>query len=146
MNKLYIRTNYSQLESYQIKLYSDDSWQFIFAGFDNEEQMKNFSELFEIKIDKILLDIYNKGTENEIKIFAIDWHFVEEKRGFWKLDEIPKNAKKIKALSNGHIVDCYYTKINNTITLYRPNPNAKEIYKPLSIEDHIAYKKIYGTF
>ena len=61
--------------------------------------------------------------------------------GFWKLSDIPDDAKPFKAPSNGSIVDCYFLNDGETIHIYRPNPNAKEVYKPLSLEDHIDFVK-----
>lgn len=39
------------------------------------------------------------------------------------------------------IVDCYFLNDGETIHIYRPNPNAKEVYKPLSLKDHINFVK-----
>ena len=66
--------------------------------------------------------------------------------GFWSLDEIPEGAKPIKALSNGSIVDCFFTNDGNEVVFYRPNPNAKDVYKPLALRDHIEYTIRNGTF
>ena len=66
--------------------------------------------------------------------------------GFWKREDVPADAKPIKALSNGSIVTCYFTNDGETIKFYRPNPNAKEVYKPLSTELHIAHVKTYGCY
>ena len=66
--------------------------------------------------------------------------------GFWKREDVPAEARPIKALSNGSIVTCYFTNDGETITIYRPNPNAKDVYKPLTIEQHIAHCQIYGTY
>ena len=67
-------------------------------------------------------------------------------KGFWSVDELPADAKQIKALSNGSIVDCYFTNNGETITIYRPNPNAKNVYQPLSTPDHISHCKKFGTY
>lgn len=66
--------------------------------------------------------------------------------GFWKREDIPAEAKPIKALSNGSIVTCYFTNDGETIRIYRPNPNAKDVYKPLTTEQHITHCRIYGTY
>lgn len=58
---------------------------------------------------------------------------------FWEVSDIPDNASLYKDLSNGSLVDCYYTNINNIYTVYRPNPNAKKVYKPMDTEQHIHY-------
>lgn len=66
--------------------------------------------------------------------------------GFWNLEEVPEGAKPIKALSNGSIVTCYFTNDGETIRFYRPNPNAHNVYHPLSVEEHIAHCNIYGLY
>ena len=61
---------------------------------------------------------------------------------FWKMEDIPENAVKYTDLSNGSLVDCYYTNESNVYTQYRPNPNAKEVYKPMGLKQHIEYISI----
>lgn len=61
--------------------------------------------------------------------------------GFWKLSDIPENAKPFKALSNGSIVNCFFLNNGETIHIYRPNPNAKEVYKPLALKERIKFVK-----
>ena len=58
---------------------------------------------------------------------------------FRKMEEIPENAVKYTDLSNGSLVDCYYTSESNVYTQYRPNCNAKEVYKPMELKQHIEY-------
>jgi len=65
---------------------------------------------------------------------------------FWTFEDLPDGVKPIKALSNGHIVTCYYINTGDCIVIYRPNPNAKEVYKPLSLTEHINHQKIYGSY
>jgi len=66
--------------------------------------------------------------------------------GFWKLSDLPEGVKPFKALSNGSIVTCYFLNDGKTIHIYRPNPNAKEVYKPLGTEEHIKHCREYGTY
>lgn len=54
-----------------------------------------------------------------------------ESKYFWNTDELPKGCKPIKALCNGSYVRCYVHNNAETITYYRPNPNAKEVYIPM---------------
>lgn len=69
-----------------------------------------------------------------------------ESKLFWSLDEIPLEAKPTKALGNGDIVDCFFVNKNDVLTIYRPNPNAKEIYHPLSLEEHLRYQENNPVF
>lgn len=64
--------------------------------------------------------------------------------GFWKRSDLPEGARPIKALSNGSIVTCYFTNDGETIKMYRPNPNATDVYKPLPLQQHIEHTRIYG--
>jgi hypothetical protein len=68
----------------------------------------------------------------------IDKNKTIENKYFWALDELPSDAKQYTGLSNGSLVDCYYTED----CIYRPNPNAKEVYNPLPISEHIAFMRI----
>ena len=64
-----------------------------------------------------------------------------QEKSFGKMEDIPENAVKYTDLSNGSLVDCYYTNENNVYTQYRPNPNAKEVYKPMELKQHIEYMR-----
>lgn len=59
---------------------------------------------------------------------------------FWKIEELPNGCKPIYDFCNGSIVKCYAHKAGETITIYRPNPNAKEVYNPLEFEEARKYR------
>jgi hypothetical protein len=80
-----------------------------------------------------------KGT---IKVYKIKGKIKEI--SFKSLLELPEGTIKYKDLSNGSLVDCYYRNIDGITEVYRPNPNYKEIYKPMSIEEHINYMRENG--
>lgn len=66
--------------------------------------------------------------------------------GFWSLEQLYEMAgeeklKKFKGLSNGSLVDCYAGIGKNVINIYRPNPNAKEVYKTMNHSDELKYRK-----
>jgi len=63
---------------------------------------------------------------------------------FWKMSELPEGVIKFKGLCNGSYVDCYYIHNENGSTVYRPNPNAKEVYNPLTLAEHIKLNKVIG--
>src|SRR5699024_11779541 len=67
-----------------------------------------------------------------------------EENMFWKLEELPENAIKYKGLCNGSVVDCYYIHTENGSKIYKPNPNAKEVYKPLQFDEHMEFIKNCG--
>ena len=53
---------------------------------------------------------------------------------FWKMEELPDGVKPVYAMCNGSMVLCYFRTLEHDVEFYRPNPNAKEVYKPLSFE------------
>lgn len=50
---------------------------------------------------------------------------------FWSVDEVPLEAKPLVLSSNGSRVIGYFTNADGYVTLYRPNPNAKAVYRPI---------------
>ena len=144
MNKIFIYKNKPEQKDYKIAIEEANSWQFNIASFENIKQFEFFRQTlgFKIKLKQILYE----NTEKEVKIYWTNYNIVSS--SFWSLEELPKKAKPIKALSNGSIVTCYYNKNykSKTITIYRPNPNAKNIYDPLELQEHISHTKIYGLY
>lgn len=120
------------------------SGNFYFAEFDTLDQLRCFA--------KTLGFTYKLVGEDEtlqfgkLRKFSISHEIDNSVPRFWKISEVPEDAKPIKLLSNGRIVTGYYRNDGETIFIYRPNPNAKEVYKPLGINDHISHKRIYGSY
>lgn len=118
--------------------------QWIFAEFETQRQLDAFAETigFSYRLDEERT-WFNGGVYRGFTMDKAihDWDF-----HFWKLEDLPEDAKPILALSNGHIVTCYFRTTEDAIEFYRPNPNAKEIYKPLSLSEHIAYRALYGSY
>ena len=49
---------------------------------------------------------------------------------FWKMEEIPEGARPFISICNGSYVNCYSLDTGDTVTIYKPNPNAKNVYIP----------------
>ena len=117
------------------------------ARFDQKEQLDFFASLLGFSYSLVKRENW-RGTETIYEEYAMDKNIVEPfgYGGFWKSEELPEGVKPIKALSNGSIVTCYFRTLDDQIELYRPNPNAHEVYKPLSTNLHIMHQKIYGIY
>ena len=121
----------------------DGHW--IDAEFETVEQLDFFAQTLGFTYEAVKWEESERfGIYREYRLS----HILDMKshKSIWSLEEVPEGAKPIKALCNGSIVTCYFTNDGETIRFYRPNPNAKNIYHPLSIENHIAHKKIYGSY
>lgn len=146
MNTCYISTLDKIDKQYHrshVILHRDYQWHF--GDFDNMEQLQFLADTlgftYNLEDEKAW---FNGGTYRKYSMsHAIDSPC---NGGFWKREDVPAEAKPIKALSNGSIVTCYFTNDGKTIRMYRPNPNAKEVYSPLPINQHIAHCKTYGTY
>lgn len=70
-------------------------------------------------------------------------HDFDEKY-FWKMEELPEGVKPVYAMCNGSMVQCYFRTMEHDVEFYRPNPNAKNVYIPLSFEEMQRVKKENG--
>ena len=111
-----------------------------FAEMHTIEQLEKFSNM--LGFTYTLEEVSQSEEHGKYRRYSIS-RTIDDRcgGGFWKLSDIPDDAKPFKALSNGYIVDCYFLNDGETIHIYRPNPNAKEVYKPLSLKDHINFVK-----
>lgn len=115
-----------------------------FASFDRKDQLDYFANTIGFSYALVKQDNW-RGTNKIYREYSMDKYFVDAGY-FWKLDELPENVKSIYALCNGSLVTCYYRTLDDRIEFYRPNPNAKEVYQPLSLDRHIMHQKIYGIY
>lgn len=67
-----------------------------------------------------------------------------EERLFWAIDELPDGVTAYTGLSNGSLVTCYFINDGKLHKIYRPNPNTKDVYKPLDLQSHITFIKERG--
>lgn len=135
-----------QCHEYKAVIFQQDMM-FHFASFYTLQQLQKFIE--KIGVSLIFNEILHPDTENEIICFKTDYLIKTDfDGGFWSLEDVPEGSQPIQALSNGSIVTCYFFKDvqKEEIIFYRPNPNAKEVYKPLPTASHIAYKLENGIF
>ncbi len=145
-NNIFQRLHYtapSARNNYKTEIWIDsDYFGFHLCTFNSVKQLKAFAKAVGGFTWKKHIDIYGRKDNT----WELSHKFINNVFYFWKKEDLPPEAKPIKLLSNGLIVDGYYTNDGETIAFYRPNPNAKEIYKPLSVKDHIAFQREYGVY
>ncbi|MGL5327828.1 MAG: hypothetical protein ACRDD7_01075, partial [Peptostreptococcaceae bacterium] len=94
---------------------------------------------FDIELTNVVHEIEH-DTTGKIIWYNLSKNIKNYSLGFWSMEqlkELSNNAelKKLKGLSNGSIVDCYAEIKENEIIIYRPNPNAKEVYIKMDNEE-----------
>ena len=128
---------------HRAKIIVHQDYQYHLAEFPTKEAFETWCEYcgVEIKLEEEK-EALNKecGTWKRYSV-NVD---VDDDNLFWNLDEIPEGAKSITLLSNGSLVAGYIFNDGKILHVYRPNPNAKELYNPLSLDEDIAYRLVNG--
>lgn len=118
-------------------------WMWYFAEFPTDEAFKKWCEYCGVEIS---LEEEKEALNKECgtwKRYSVNIG-IDDSNSFWSLDEIPKGAKSITLLSNGRLVTGYILNDGNILHVYRPNPNAKDVYNPLPVDEDIAYRLAHG--
>lgn len=96
--------------------------------------LKYFLDNFGLKIDASLTQLHDyrsNGNGRVITMACKEKVVVDGFGGFWDMSEVPNEAKPYYDVVNGSYVQCYILDEGDKVTTYKPNPNAKEVYKPL---------------
>ena len=111
-----------------------------YCAFHTEKGFNQFIKIANLKLENPR--IVESEECGKVFTYIIDAEIIET--SFWDSTDIPVGANKFKGLSNGSYVDCYYVHTDNGSIIFRPNPNAKEVYKPLTLQEHLAYSRVNG--
>lgn len=110
--------------------------------FGNKATFKTRNQLDEF-LQKYGLSMTEHSSWDTGQKWRLSHNFKNEY--FWKLEDLPKDVKPILAMCNGSLVDCYIQVTDHEIITWRPNPNAKEVYKPYDYKSE-EYKKYKSNF
>jgi hypothetical protein len=106
--------------------------------------LKYFLKNFGLEIDASrteYIDSRHLGNGRWVNMTCKEKKVDDDFRGFWDISEVPQGAKPYYDLCNGSYVQCYILDKGDEVITYKPNPNAKEVYKPL---DYSAFRKLIG--
>lgn len=151
-------------ENHRSKIILHYGGQWYLAEFASVEQLRDFAEAvggFEWTLDHVqrleherVGDAWKQRKPYTVEYYTLSHRFDVDAKchrsewgtfpGFWSLDELPEGARPFVGLSNGSLVKCYATNDGETVRLFRPNPNAKAVYKPLAISGHVEYIRRHG--
>lgn len=123
-------TNYDR--DYTIYIQSDT--------FGNNATFRNRKQLDEF-LQRYGLSMSEKNSWSTGRKWRLSHNFAN--KYFWKLEELPEDVKHTYGMCNGSLVDCYIQVTEHEIVTWKPNPNAKEVYKPYDYnsEQYKAYKQ-----
>jgi hypothetical protein len=128
------------------KIIIHDGWEWHIGMIHNEKQLKEVLNFLEIELTEIEHEVeYN--TTGKIIFYNLSKNINSPcDGGFWNIEQLKEMSrgqklKKFKGLSNGSLVDCYIGIGENVIDIYRPNPNAKEVYNKMELSDELNYRR-----
>ena len=132
---------YNRYDGYHNPVILHRGWQWHLGRFPSLEKLIAFLDYANVTLGEV-----TDERETAAGLFK-SWNInttVNDHNSFRNTDDLPKGAKPFTGLSNGSLVTCYLYNDGETLHIYRPNPNCPEVYKPLSIEEHIAYCRENG--
>lgn len=104
-------------------------------AFKTPSGLKYFMQNYGLTIDKATV------IENDMRSIGrgrtVQFYFKPRKvvcQFFWKLAEIPDGAKPFVALVNGNYVTNYAFDNGGETLIFKPNPNAADVYIPYDYE------------
>ncbi|NLW48011.1 MAG: hypothetical protein GXY86_11850 [Firmicutes bacterium] len=128
------------------KIIIHDGWQWQIGTIHNEKQLEKVLQFLEIKLSDIEHEVEHKTT-GKITFYNLTKNINSPcNGGFWNMEQLQEMSKgqklkKFKGLSNGSLVDCYVGIGENVINIYRPNPNAKEVYQKMDFAEELEYRR-----
>lgn len=101
------------------------------TAFPTVQGLRYFLDGYSLKIDRShtrLYDLREQGKGRAIVTACYPKNIAE--RFFWDMREVPETAKPHVQVVNGSCVNCYIFEQEGSVTVYKPNPNAKDVYTP----------------
>ena len=123
-----------------------DNYQWHIGCVHDDAELKQLLEFLEIELTTVDHEV-EWETTGKIVFYNLSKNINPHAGLFWTLEQLREQAKKeklkkVKGLSNGSIVDCYIGIGEDIVNIYRPNPNAKEVYIPFStLKEELQYRE-----
>ena len=137
-----------------------ENWHWHLGEFPSMEKFLEFAKTVGVLCTWVKQEVVKDENGDDVRIdyYSFDRKFAEgsvichsetygdfESESFWHLSELPDDVRPILGLSNGNLVTCYFRNDGKTVYIYRPNPNAEEVYKPMGLDAHIKYSRENGS-
>ena len=127
---------YNRYDGYHHPVVLHRNWSFHLGRFPSMEKLQEFMDYAGLKLGN-LVEEKHMGKAGMYRQWDVPGEL--ENRGFNTLADLPEGAKPFTGLSNGNLVTCYLINDGEKLSIYRPNPNCPDVYKPLSIVEHIEH-------
>lgn len=112
---------------------------FYLSEFANQEQLDKWCKSVGVLLGESTEE-YRHG--NFVKTYNVNQQFDE--KYFSNKKDLPSNVVPHKGVVMGSIVTCYVLIEGNITTIYRPEPSMKEVFNPLTAEEHVKFVRENG--
>ena len=95
--------------------------------------LKYLLETFGLKIDASQSELHDYRKYGKGRCVTMVCHAKtvnDDFHGFYKLSQVPEDARPFIDLENGSYVQCFVVDKGDEVIEYRPNPNSREVYRP----------------
>ena len=100
-------------------------------AFRTDSGFKYFLNHYGLKIDVQTVGITDNRAQGKGRVMYGGFCAKEIiETYFWKREEIPEGSRRFVGICNGNYVNCYAKQEANRTVIYRPNPNAQDVYWP----------------
>lgn len=141
-NEAYVTVTDKIYPRHRSKVILHENWQWYKGEFTAFEHFIKFCEYIGLGFEKVgEEDVQHEGAK--VTYYKLNRKFREDKY-FWHYEDLPDGVRPIVGHSNGSLVTCFFKDDGETITIFRPNPNAHEVYMPMTTENHIEYMREHG--
>lgn len=123
-----------------------DGWEWHIGKIHNEKELQEVLKFLEIELTTIEHEVKH-NTTGKIIFYNVSKNINNPcDGGFWNIEQLEEMSKgqklkKFKGLSNGSLVDCYVGIGEDRVDIYRPNPNAKNVYQTMEHAEGIKYRR-----
>lgn len=96
-------------------------------AYRTNQGFKRFLDLFGLVIDPAQTELHDYrsiGRGRCVTMVCKEKNIVDDFGGFFRIEDVPKEAKAYIDIVNGSYVQCYILDRGDTVTTYKPNPNS----------------------
>ena len=113
-----------------------------YSAYKKPTSLRYFMDNYGLKVDKSTVEMHDYRVQGHGRVLTFEFEpkLIEDVY-FWKAEEIPTGARAFVGLENGSYVTLYAVDEGDKVTIYRPNPNAKDVYIPY---DYFVCMRYFG--
>ena len=113
-----------------------------YTAYRTVSGLRYFMDNYGLTVDRSTVQVHDMRSSGRGRVMTFSFLPRRIKdQYFWRIEDVPQGAQAFVGLENGSYVTMYALKTVEGVRIYRPNPNAKEVYRP---HDYNACRQVWG--